>query len=180
LAHFIDDLSVSYGINAKEPPMIGLYTLSTPNATVEAPDAVSAFLSSESATLATTLPNFIIPTPTYTTPPYTFNTSVSAPPNGIVSSALATSTYSALLASRHPNVTALPALAGLPTLATLILTDSSGLIHTTTSTIAQPSVTLGEPPGWSAATSIRIPLHTTLFSSIIPIATFIFAWDVML
>lgn len=154
--------------------MIGLYALSNPNATVESADAVSKFLSSESATLATTFPNFVVPTPTYTTPPYMFNSSVSAPANGIVPSGLATSTYSALLESHHSNVTALPTIAGLPTLATLVLTDSSGYIHTTTSIIVQPSVTLGEPPGWSAATSMNIPLSLALFSCTIPIITLAF------
>src|ERR1700733_14094728 len=77
----IDLLPISYGINTKEPPLIGLYALSAANATIETPEAVSAFLSSESATLATTLPNFILSTPTYTTPLYTFNTSVTAPAN---------------------------------------------------------------------------------------------------
>src|SRR5882762_6408497 len=168
-------LSISYGINMKEPPMIGLYPLSSPNATVETPEVVSAFLSSESATFATTLSNFLLSTPAYTPSSYIFITSVSAPPSGIVSSGLATSTYKALLGSDPPNDTAIPTVGGLPTLATLVLTDSSGLIHTTTSTVAQPSVTLGQPPGWNAATSMRITLSTTLFSCIIPVITSLLA-----
>jgi len=165
----------SNGINTKESPMIGLYALSAPNANVETPDDVSAFLSSESATLATTLPNFILPTPTFTTPPYTFNTSVTTPANGVVSSGLATSTYSAVLASHHLNITALPTVGGFPSMATLVLTDASGLIHTTTSTIAQPSVTLGEPPGVNTATPAHILLPVTLFCCIIPMVTLLFA-----
>jgi hypothetical protein len=161
--------------------MIGLYPLSAPNATVETPEAVSAFLSSESATLATTLPNFILSTPTYTTPMYTFNASVTAPANGIVSSGLATSTYSAILASHHLNASALPTITGFQNMATLVITDASGLIYTTTSTIAQPSVTLGEPPGSNTATSTHVPLSMTLLSCIIPIViTHLFAGTVIL
>lgn len=155
--------------------MIGLYPLYAANTTLETPAAVSSFLASESATIATTLPNFPLSTPSYSTPAYLFNTSVTA----LASTGQATSTYSAILGSgtRKPNATALPTLDGLGNLATLVLTDSLGLIHTSTSTIAQPSVTLGEPPGWSvAASTTRIPIGVFC----IPVITLILSSYIML
>lgn len=161
--------------------MVGLYPLSIANATVESPDAVAAFLSSESATIATTLPNFVLATPTYTTPSYIFNTSVTASVGQVVSTGLATSTYKPLLATHRPNVTALPTVSGIPNLATLVLTDSQGLIHTTTATLAESSVVLGQPPGWtSAATHIYLPLHIIVFSVLLPIITLVLASEISL
>lgn len=144
--------------------MIGLYPLYASNVTVESAGAVSSFLASESIMVATTFPNFLVPTPTYTTPPYVFNTSVSAPIGEIVTTGLATSTYSPLLGTLHPNATALPTMPGLVTLATVVLTDPSGSIHTSTSAIVRPSVVLGVPPGWSAANHIHNPLSMTFFA----------------
>ena len=138
--------------------MIGFYPLYAANTTLETPATVSSFLSSESATIATTLPNFPLSTPSYTTPAYLFNTSITA----LASTGQATSTYSPILGggTYKSNVTALPTLNGLGNLVTLVLTDSLGLIHTSTSTIAQPSVTLGKPPGWTGAAAItRIPIE---------------------
>lgn len=143
--------------------MIGLYPLYAANVTIESASDVLSFLASESATIATTLPNFILPTPTYSTPAYAFNTSVTAPVGEIVSSGLATSTYNALLGTYH-NATALPAVAGLGVFATVVTTDTAGLIHTFTSAIARPSIVLGVPPGWNAATHIRIPLSMIILS----------------
>ncbi|EMD34064.1 hypothetical protein CERSUDRAFT_117574 [Gelatoporia subvermispora B] len=143
----------SFGIDSKEPPMIGLYPLNNASAPVESPDAVASFLSSASATVATTLPNFVFSTPSFTTPPYAFNTSVKAPPGLIVSSGLATSTYSPVLNTRHPDATALPIVSPSPTLFTLIQTNANGQIITSISTASAPSITLGEPPGWTSGAS---------------------------
>ncbi|KAG5647388.1 hypothetical protein DXG03_000458 [Asterophora parasitica] len=145
----------SYGINTKESPLIGLYPLRNNTDAPESPGAVASLLSSLSATVATTLPNYLLPTPTYTTPPYAFNTSVSHAPEGIVSSGLATSTYSPILGESRFNATALPAISPSPSVITLIVTNSAGFLVTSTSTFAEPSPTLGVPPGWSAASSLR-------------------------
>ena len=146
----------SYGINGKEAPMIGFYPLSNSTTLTESEADVSVFLASYSATVATTLPNFLISTPTYTTPAYTFNTSVTATAGRVARTGLGTSTYSALLNSRHMNVSAIPTLTPSPTVATLIITDTSGHTVTTTSTAAHRSITLGVPQGWqdSAASTI--------------------------
>lgn len=147
----------SLGIDRKQPPMVGFYPLRNASAPPETPDVISSFFSSVSATIATTLPNFVLPTPSFTTPPYAFNTSFSAPAGKIVSSGLATSTYSAALGTHHLNVSAIPTVSPSPTLATFILTDAAGHVSTSISTAVLPSVTLGAPPGWSnGAPSIRI------------------------
>jgi len=152
----------SYGINSKEPPMIGLYPLRNVTSAPETPDSVASLLSS--ATIATTLPNFLLPTPTYTTPPYVFNTSVSAPVGGIVSTGLATSTYVPILGQSTSNVSAIPTITPAPTI--LIVTDGSGAVITSTFMQSTTPVTLGVPPGWSAGTM----LHPSLF------VVLIFSW----
>ncbi|OJT11452.1 Pregnancy-associated glycoprotein 2 [Trametes pubescens] len=139
----------SFGINTKESPMVGLFPLANASAPVEPSASVSAFLASYSATVGTTLPNFLIPTPSPTAPSYTFNTSVSVTRGQIVKTGLATSTYVALLESKHQNATALPAITPSPTVATLVITDTSGHTLTSVSTAATPSITLGIPEGWT-------------------------------
>jgi len=152
----------SYGINSKEAPRIGFYPLKNASETVEA-TAVAAFLSSVSATIATILPNSLLSTPTFTTPSYGFNSSVKAPTGGIVSSDLATSTYSALLGGQKlVNVTSLPAITPAPTVATIVLTNAQGVVTTSTSALA--TVTLGTPPGWSAASPLNAPRTFSMFS----------------
>ncbi|OCH95384.1 acid protease [Obba rivulosa] len=164
----------SLGIDAKEPPMIGLYPLNNASAPIESPEAVASFFSSASATVATTLPNFVLSTPSFTTPPYAFNTSVTAPPGLIVSSGLATSTYSPVLNTRHLDATALPTLSPSPTLFTLIQTNSAGQIVTSVSTALAPSVTLGQPPGWtSGAARVHIGAHV-IASSIVAVSLYLF------
>lgn len=143
--------SCSLGIDTKEPPMIGLYPLNNATAPAQPFDEVLSFFSTASETIATTLPNFPISTPSFTTPPYAFNTSVPAPAGEIVSSGLATSTYSAALGTHHANATAISFITPSPTLATFLITDPAGHTFTSVSTAAQESVTLGQPPGWSAA-----------------------------
>jgi len=157
----------SYGINKAEAPRIGLYPLASPNATVETAEQISAFLSSQSATLATTLPNYILATPTQTTPPYTFNASVTASAGQIQNTGLATASYSPLLGGKKPNLTALPEVYGVATGATLVITDSSGTTKTYTTSIPQSSVTLGTPPGWTSsasATHVLAPFNSFGFA----------------
>lgn len=154
----------SLGIDTKEAPMVGLYPLRNSTAPVQSPSVVNAYFSSASATIDTELPNYLLPTPTYTTPPYVFNTSVTAPPGLVVSSGLATSTYSPVLDVASVNATALPTLEPSPTLFTFIITYS-GSVSTSVSTASQASITLGEPPGWtSGAGAIRVPLRVVFFS----------------
>lgn len=141
----------SYGIDYQEPPMIGLYPCNNASAPVQ---PFSVVESSLSATIATTLPNFVLSTPTYTTPSYAFNTSVPAVYGEIVQSELATSTYSPLMGTLAVNATALPQVTGVYT---LFVTNSNGAVVTSTSHISQPSVTLGVPPGWSSAASRSVP-----------------------
>ncbi|KAI6146941.1 cytoplasmic dynein heavy chain 1 [Pisolithus thermaeus] len=68
LAHIIQVWCSEFDrtIDEEEPPMISLYTKSDASATVELPMVVSAFLSSVSAIIATTLPNYILATPSCT------------------------------------------------------------------------------------------------------------------
>lgn len=162
----------SYGINTKEPPMIGFYPLKNATNSTESAASISSFLSAASATVATALPNSLLSTPTYTTPPYTFNSSISAPTGGIVSTELANSTYSPIFAQFATNISAMPTIAPTDTLETYIITDTSGVVTTITSTASVPSVTLGIPPGWtSGVASLHAPLsRTRLLFFLLPVA----------
>jgi len=150
----------SFGIDGKEPPLIGLYQLNNASNLTETSDEVNSYLSINSATVATTLPNFVLPTPTYTTPRYTFNTSVPASIGGIVSSGLANSTYTALFGTQTTlaNVSsAFSTIDNTRQVITLFVTNSGGVVATSVSTVPSASVTLGVPPGWSSAgRSIRL------------------------
>ncbi|KAI0067467.1 acid protease [Artomyces pyxidatus] len=147
----------SFGIAHKEPPMIGFYSLQTNSTPLDTSD-LDAVFSSLSLTVATSLPNYILPTPTFSIPSYAFNTSV--PTSVIVETDLATSTYAPLFSNvnngggpdgQRFNFSALPQVAPTPTLATLILTDQSGSLYTTTSVAPSTSIVLGEPPGYTSA-----------------------------
>ncbi|KAF9223433.1 acid protease [Gyrodon lividus] len=144
----------SYGIDSKQPPMIGLYPLSNSSGPVESPAFVSSFFSAASATVATMLPNYILPTPTFTTPPYAFNTSILASLGEVVPSELATSTYEPILVTPAMGATELPKVSDGYT---LIVTDAQGDVVTSTYHITQPSVVLGLPPGWSGARTLHAP-----------------------
>ncbi|KAJ3999464.1 aspartic peptidase domain-containing protein [Lentinula boryana] len=147
----------SYGIDALEPPMIGLYSLG--NATTpESTSFVNSFLASASETVVTTLPNSLLLTPTATTPAYSLNTSVPAATGAIVQTALATSTYSPIFGAVTTvpdpaalNLSAIPLITPSPTVATYTVTDSAGIISTSVSHFSVPSIVLGAPPGWSSA-----------------------------
>ncbi|KAF8071741.1 aspartic peptidase A1 [Lyophyllum atratum] len=170
----------SYGINRKESPLIGLYPLYNTTDIPDTPDSIASILSSLSATVPTTLPNFLIPTPTFTTPPYAFNTSVSHAPKGIVSSDLATSTYSPIIGPQSMfNASALPLITPSPTLMTFIVTNSAGFIVTSTSTLAEPSVTLGVPPGWNAGSSLRTTTLAAVLPGLITSWTLVYLADIL-
>lgn len=146
---------ISHGIAGKEPPLIGLYPLRPADAVPLPPASLSALFSSLSLTVPTTLPNFLVPTPTFTTPPYFFNSSV--PTSAVAMSDLATSTYSPLVVevlngvTQTLNLTALPEVTPTPTASTLLLTDSGGTVYTTVSALPISTVVLGRPPGSSSA-----------------------------
>lgn len=130
--------------------MIGLYELRNASAALDSGNAISSFLSSASSTIATTLPNFVLSNPTLTTPAYTFNTSVPASVGEIVTSDLATSTYSPMLSA----YTQLPNVSLSGSLQTFIITDTAG--HTLTSTSVAPTITLGAIPGRAASAAGRL------------------------
>ncbi len=170
----------SFGINTKEPPMIGFYPLSNATTISQTPQQVLSFLSSASAAVPTTLPNFLISTPTYSTPPYTFNASLaaSATPGKVVPTGLATSTYSPLLNALDRNATAIRTLTPSPTVLTLILTDTGGHTVTTTSTASERSVTLGLPGsdlsnGALAVSARRHHSGAVLFAAVLACALFL-------
>ena len=125
--------------------MIGLYPLTNASTPVESPALVASFFSS---VFPTTLPNYLLATPTYTTPPYTFNTSVAATLGEIVDSELATSTYLPIVVSPAVGATALPMLSDQYT---FVATNAQGEIVTSTYHLTESTAVLGEPPGWSGA-----------------------------
>ncbi|KAF5341657.1 hypothetical protein D9611_001875 [Ephemerocybe angulata] len=180
----------SFGINTKEPPMIGFYPLR--NATEVAnlvqnqtPQSLSSYLSSVSATVATTLPNVILATPTYTTPPYTLNSTITAAVGAVVSTGLATSTYSTIFGTLTPyNTTALPSITPEPSVVTSVITDPAGQVTTSVFTKTDSNVSLGLPPGWTnAGVGLRGSL-TDVFSwpvSVLLLCTLLVSWtDVFL
>ncbi|KAH9945177.1 acid protease [Epithele typhae] len=139
----------SHGINAKEPPMLGFYSIANATTLTQSTASVAAFLASNSATVATTLPNSLLNTPTtFTTPTYTFNTSVSASAGQVFTTGLANATYTPALNAKSLNATRLATLLPSPTAVTLIITDTNGQIVTTVSH-ASSTVTLGVIPGWT-------------------------------
>ncbi|KAI9512034.1 acid protease [Russula earlei] len=151
----------SYGIADKEPPLIGLYPLRPATAVPLSPSSLSALFSSLSLAVPTTLPNYIVPTPTLTTPPYMFNSSV--PTSALAVSYLATSTYAPLIenvsdgVTEKLNVTTLPEVTPTPTLATLLVTDGNGAVHTTVSPLPVSTIVLGQPPRLNSASVILMP-----------------------
>ena len=156
--------------------MIGLYSFGNGTDSRETPDIVASFFSSASATVTTTLPNYVIPNPTYSTPPYTFNSSIPAPVGGIVVSGLATSTYSPIIGQSVFNVTALPTISPSPLLTTLTMTNSYGQLTTSVSTHALPAATLGIPVGWSGSSTFRVP---GFLAMVVPCVIFLwttFSW----
>ncbi|KAF8256813.1 aspartic peptidase domain-containing protein [Lactarius quietus] len=136
----------SYGINQKEPPFIGIYPLQPPSATPLSPASLSAFFSSLSLTVPTTLPNYVVPTPNLTTSSYIFNTSV--PTAVIALSGLATSTYSPLIENVVGGVTSPLVVTALP----VVTPERYAASALTTSSVA-----LGRPPGYNSANRIVEP-----------------------
>ncbi|EAU85315.2 hypothetical protein CC1G_07585 [Coprinopsis cinerea okayama7 len=146
----------SYGIDTKEPPLIGFYSIRNETLlanTTQPPEELASFFSAHSATVPTTLPNVLLPTPSYSSPPYAFNSSVPAPLGAIVTSDLANSTYSALFGIHTTfNASAIPTISVNQTLITQTFTDEAGQLTVSTSTVEiETAPTLGVPPGWSSS-----------------------------
>ena len=158
--HLLTSGFYSFGINKKEPPLIGLYPLQNNTNITQTPADILSFISSASATVATTLPNFLLPSPTFTTPPYAFNTSVSASVGAIVTNGLANTTYSAIFGQKTSltNVSALPEITPSPPVVTLVVTNSLGATTTTTESVPMMSVTLGLPSTSGARDGVTMPL----------------------
>ncbi|KAF8505186.1 aspartic peptidase domain-containing protein [Gautieria morchelliformis] len=174
----------SFGISGHEPPLIGLYPLFNTTLLTDTPESLASLFSSLSATVATTVPPVLLPTPSFSTPPYAFDTTQTPlPTRGQISpsqSDLGAATYSPLFSqaggasgtglatlvmpatqSVNANESATPAqtllaLDAPTTLATLVTTDSAGLVHTTTSTASTiPTAFLGKPGGLSSGATPR-------------------------
>lgn len=173
--------NISYGIAGRELPLIGLYPRRPASAVPLSPASLSALFSSLTLTVQTTLPNFVVPTPTLTTPPYTFNSSV--PTSVLALTDLATSTYTPLIEEivsgsvEKLNVTTLPGVKPIPTLATFLHTDASGAVHTSVSALPTPSVVLGRPPGYNSASEILRSYGIIALLGIV--STFLLAFNVV-
>jgi hypothetical protein len=98
----------------------------TPDVVTDTEETVSQSLSVESATFATTLPNYVLPTPTYTTPPYLFSPS----PLSSLSVSLSTSTSLSIPTSLSTSTS---------------LSSSSGNASTSTRPFVYSVPTLGQP-----------------------------------
>ena len=132
---------------------MGFYALNNDTTLQQDPTFVSSFFSANTATIATTLPNSLLSPPSYTTPPYALNTSVSVEPGEIVQSELGTSTYSPMIGTRAtPRPTAVPLVTLSPSVITLIVTNN-GSVSTTVSTAEDNAETLGIPYGWSSGSA---------------------------
>lgn len=148
--------------------MIGLYNLNNDTELHETSMNISSFFASDSATIATTLPNFPLATPTPTTPPYLFNTSIPTLFGFLASTDLGTSTYRPIFIGTSVIESAIPTILPIPTVTTLVITNSVGNLMTTTTGVPQPSVILGLPSG-----SVRSK-PTEPLSILISISVFVF------
>ncbi|KAI0086145.1 aspartic peptidase domain-containing protein [Irpex rosettiformis] len=165
----------SFGIDRKEPPMIGLYPLRNATAPPQSADVVNAFFSTASAAVTTNLPNVLLPTPSsLSVPPYTFNASITAAQGKVVSTGLATSTYSpVLVTSGHPNRTAILTVSPSPTVFTFVVTTNGELV-TSISSAATPS--LGQPPGWTSGAGRPVAITPTIVTLLAGLLT---AWTIL-
>lgn len=167
--HAISPSFLSYGIDAVEAPCVGFYPLNNGTTLQQDSTLVSSVFSANTATIATTLPNSLLSAPSYTTPPYAFNTSVTASPGEIVLSELGTSTYSPMIGTMAtPKPTAFPLVTLTPNVVTLIVTNPDG-ISTTVSTAQDTQPTLGVPYGWNSGSAGRctVPSFITIVLSLL-------------
>ena len=171
--------------------MIGLYSSPAPFPLSSAPAPqsslattpsapttdLSSFFSAHSATITTTLPNFVLPIPTFSTPPLIFNTSVPARIGATVTSGLANSTYSPIFADRTDgfNYSAIPTISPTPVVLTMTTTDQAG--STTITTFSAKAIPLGLPgydgsagfstyAGMSVLSAFAIPAFLVIWTMI--------------
>jgi hypothetical protein len=67
-------------------------------------------------------------------------------------------------------VTSLPGVTPTPTLATLILTDASGVVRTTVSPLPISTVILGRPPGYNSGGSTIRPHSVMAMLAVVSLA----------
>lgn len=151
---------------------MGFYAFNNQTTLQQDPTFVSSFFSANTATIATTLPNSLLSPPSYTTPPYALNTSVTAEPGQIVLSELGASTYLPMIGTRAtPMPTAVPLVTLLPDVVTLIVT-SNGDISTTVSTAHDNQPTLGVPYGWSSGSAGRYTIPSPVTAILLLLLSF--------
>ncbi|EJD49793.1 acid protease, partial [Auricularia subglabra TFB-10046 SS5] len=168
----------SFGIDTREPPLLGLFSLAdaaarqaalgttSTSTTATSTASVARMSDNEEPTtssgafplITTTLPNSLLDEPTLTTSPYLFATTDPLPtPGG--SSGFGTSTYAPAL--RPLNATGIPGVA-LP-VSTITTTNTQGETFTTTVPIPLPSLILGRP----GAASPRHDAPKSLFALVL-------------
>jgi len=151
---------------------VGFYALNNQTILQQNPTFVSSFFSANTETIATTLPNSLLLPPSYTTPPYALNTSVTAVPGQIVLSELGASTYSPVIGTRPtPMPTVVPLVTLSPDVITLIVTNN-GDISTTVSTARDNQVTLGVPYGWSSGSAGRYTVPSLITTHLFLLLSF--------
>lgn len=146
---------------------MGLYALNNQTTLQQNATFLSSYFSVNTATIATTLPNSLLSPPSYTTPPYAFNTSVTAEPGEIVLSELGTSTYSPMIGTMAtPQPTAVPLVTLSPYVVTLIVTNHDGVSTTISTAQDMQASDLGVPYGWSSGSAGRciVPSSVTMVS----------------
>ena len=152
---------------------MGLYSLHNATTLQQDPAFVNSFISSNSETIITTLPNSLLSPPTYTTPPYALNTSVTVQPGEIVLSELGTSTYSPMIGTvATPKPTAVPLVTLTPTVVTLIVTNN-GSVSTTVSTAPGDQATLGIPYGWTSGSPGRYTTPSLVTTGLLLLLSFV-------
>lgn len=162
-----------YGIDTKEPPLVGLYALNNKTTLQQNSTFLSSYFSVNTATIATTLPNSLLSPPSYTTPPYALNTSVSAEPGEIVLSELGTSTYSPIIGTTPtPQLTSVPMVSLSQTVVTLIVTGRSG-VSTTVSTAQDNQPSLGVPYGWDSGCAGRYTVPSLVTTASLFLLSFV-------
>lgn len=155
---------------------MGLYPLNNETTLQQNLTLVSSFFSVNTATIATTLPNSLLSAPSYTTPPYALNTSVTAEPGQIVESELGTSTYSPIIGTGPtPMPTVVPIVTISPDVITLIVTHNGGISTTVSTAQDNEQTILGIPYGWNVGSAGRytVPsLVTTALSFLLSLTMF--------
>jgi len=152
---------------------MGFYALKNDTTLQQNSTFVSSFFSANTATIATTLPNSLLSPPSYTTPPYAFNTSVTVQPGEIVQSELGASTYSPMIGTwATPRPTAVPLVTLSPSVVTLIVT-SNGSVSTTVSTAEDNEETLGIPYGWKSGSTARYTAPSLVTTVLLLLLSFV-------